>query len=107
MVLAQKTYWADGVRRKAAVQVGWSALHRVFQSTEVENKVLPKEKRETQCQNLSVGDELRLARSQRRGVGGAAAFAGFGVDADGVDVADVSIPPHLVPARFQLLFYIG
>src|SRR6202021_2276830 len=37
-------------------------------------------------------------------VGSAAAFAGLGVNSDGVDQADVALAFHRVPARFHLLF---
>jgi len=57
-LLAQK-HTGLMVSGKSCSSVG--CLHYIgFQSTEVENKVLPKEKKRTQCQNLSVGDELRL-----------------------------------------------
>src|SRR5438128_3334581 len=51
----------DGVRRKAALQVGWSALHRIFNRSHLKTKHFQKKKR-TQCQNHSVGDELRLGQ---------------------------------------------
>jgi hypothetical protein len=56
-----ETYWGDGVRRKAAVQVGWSALHRVFNRRKLKTKYFQK-KNEITMSNLSVGDELRLTR---------------------------------------------
>ena len=46
-----ETSCGDGVRRKVAVQVGWSALHRVFNRPKLKTKYFQKKKENTRSKS--------------------------------------------------------
>jgi hypothetical protein len=88
-----ETYRADGVRRKAPLQVAWSALHRVFNRSRLKTKHFQKKKENT-CQNHSVGDELRLS--------GTGDLPQILVRAEQPSYGKKKRPPNLLDGRFSL-----